>query len=255
MVMNAVSAVMAAQAARAPLDDAPGQPQALRARGRWHRANLAAMSALMRPRATLLTQGVLSIFACMGSRQDNAGHLTGMLLVAMPSMSDPRFAHSVIYLCAHSEEGAMGLVVNQTVDNVTLPHVIGQLGIESSIGENEVPVHFGGPVETSRGFVLHSPDYVHESTLVIDEGFALTATVDVLRAIAQGEGPKRRVFALGYAGWGAGQLDAEIQANGWMIVPADAEIVFSNDNETKWQRALAKLGIDPSLLSSAAGHA
>jgi putative transcriptional regulator len=191
----------------------------------------------------------------MSRSHDSADQLTGMLLVAMPSMADSRFAHAVIYLCAHSDEGAMGLVVNQTVDNVTLPHVIGQLGIESSVDPNDVPVHFGGPVETSRGFVLHSPDYVLDSTLVIDDGFALTATVDVLRAIAQGGGPKRRVFALGYAGWGAGQLDAEIQANGWMIVPADAEIVFSNDNESKWQRALAKLGVDPSLLSSAAGHA
>jgi putative transcriptional regulator len=178
-----------------------------------------------------------------------------MLLVAMPGMPDPRFAHSVIYLCAHSAEGAMGLVVNQVVDNVTLPHVIGQLGIEGEIAGDDIRVHFGGPVETSRGFVLHSPDYVLESTLVIDESFALTATVDVLKAIAAGAGPRRRVFALGYAGWSPGQLDREIQENGWLLVPGDADIVFSGDNETKWQRAMAKIGVDPSLLSSAAGHA
>ena len=140
----------------------------------------------------------------MPSRDDD-GHLTGMLLVAMPTMQDPRFAHSVIYLCAHSREGAMGLVVNQVVDNVTLPHVIGQLGIEAKVlRDDDLPVHFGGPVETSRGFVLHSPDYVLELTLVIDDSFALTATVDVLKAIAEGTGPSRRFFALGYAGWGAG---------------------------------------------------
>jgi putative transcriptional regulator len=191
----------------------------------------------------------------MPSRDDD-GHLTGMLLVAMPTMQDPRFAHSVIYLCAHSREGAMGLVVNQVVDNVTLPHVIGQLGIEAPVlRDDDSPVHFGGPVETSRGFVLHSPDYVLESTLVIDDSFALTATVDVLKAIAEGTGPSRRFFALGYAGWAPGQLDKEIQDNGWLMVPADQEIVFSGDHETKWHRALAKIGVDPNLLSSAAGHA
>lgn len=182
-------------------------------------------------------------------------HLTGMLLVAMPGMPDPRFARSVIYLCAHAPEGAMGLVVNQVADNVTFPHVIGQLGIQASAACADTPVHVGGPVETSRGFVLHSADYVQDSTLVIDEQFALTATIDVLRAIAEGHGPRRRVLALGYAGWGAGQLDAEIQANGWLVVPADPEIVFGHDNEAKWLQALRAIGVDPSLLSSTAGHA
>lgn len=192
----------------------------------------------------------------MKSSREDDGHLTGMLLVAMPTMQDPRFAHSVIYLCAHSRDGAMGLVVNQVVDNITLPHVIGQLGIEMpAADEKGSPVHFGGPVETSRGFLLHSPDYVLESTLVIDDSFALTATVDVLKAIAAGQGPSRRFFALGYAGWAPGQLDREIQDNGWLMVPADPELVFSSDNETKWQRAMAKIGVDPSLLSTAAGHA
>lgn len=182
-------------------------------------------------------------------------HLTGMLLVAMPSMTDPRFARSVIYLCAHSPDGAMGLVVNQLAGNITFPTVIGQLGIVAGEAGADTPVHVGGPVETSRGFVLHSADYVQESTLVIDERFALTATIDVLRAIAEGNGPSHRVLALGYAGWSAGQLDQEIQDNGWLVAPADPEIVFGRDNDGKWRRALRKIGVDPSLLSSTAGHA
>jgi putative transcriptional regulator len=189
------------------------------------------------------------------AQADSHGHLTGMLLVAMPSMPDPRFARSVIYVCAHSAEGAMGLVVNQAAGNVTFPAVIGQLGIEPSPACADTPVHVGGPVETSRGFVLHSADYVQDSTLVIDEQFALTATVDVLRAIAEGHGPRHKVLALGYAGWAAGQLDAEIQSNGWLMAPADPEIVFGRDNDAKWLMALRAIGVDPSLLSSTAGHA
>jgi putative transcriptional regulator len=139
--------------------------------------------------------------------------------------------------------------------NVSFPSVIGQLGIEASESCSDTPVHVGGPVETSRGFVLHSADYVQDSTLVIDRDFALTATVDVLRAIAEGNGPSRKVLALGYAGWSAGQLDAEIQNNGWLIAPADPDIVFDRDNDGKWLKALRRIGVDPSLLSSTAGHA
>jgi putative transcriptional regulator len=181
--------------------------------------------------------------------------LTGQLLVAMPSMADPRFARSVIYLCAHSSEGAMGLVVNRLIDSLTFPSLLEQLGIEPGPRVVPTPVHFGGPVESSRGFVLHSVDYVQDSTLVIDGNIALTATIDVLKAIASGRGPQRRVLALGYAGWAAGQLDAEIQANGWLLAPPDDEIVFGADNDAKWNRAIAKLGIDLTLLSSEAGHA
>ena len=181
--------------------------------------------------------------------------LTGQLLVAMPAMADPRFARSVIYLCAHSAEGAMGLVVNRLIDSLTFPSLLQQLGIEPGPHLVSTPVHFGGPVESSRGFVLHSADYVQDSTLVIDGNFALTATIDVLKAIAGGGGPERRVLALGYAGWAAGQLDSEIQANGWLLTPADEDIVFGPNNGTKWTRAIAKLGIDPSLLSSQVGHA
>lgn len=181
--------------------------------------------------------------------------LTGRLLVAMPGMPDPRFDRSVIYLCAHSDDGAMGIVVNQLADSVRFPTVIEQLGISASIDVSRTPVHVGGPVESSRGFVLHSPDYVRETTLVIDAQFALTATVDVLRAIAAGDGPKRAVFALGYAGWAPGQLDAEIQRNGWLVAPGDPEIVYAAAHEQKWQRAMRALGIDPGLLSTTAGRA
>lgn len=180
--------------------------------------------------------------------------LAGHLLVAMPQMADPRFARSVIYLCAHSSEGAMGLVVNRTLDSVTFPGLLEQLGIDSA-GEVDEQVHFGGPVESSRGFVLHSSDVVQEASLVITDEFALTATLDILRAIANGEGPKQHVLALGYAGWAPGQLDTEIQENGWLLVPADADIVFSRDNDNKWVRALAKIGVDVHFLSSEAGHA
>ena len=181
--------------------------------------------------------------------------LTGQLLVAMPQMSDPRFERSVVYLCAHSDEGAMGLVINRLIDSLSFGSLLEQLGIDGDGRSTELPIHFGGPVESSRGFVLHSADYVQDSTLLIDQDIALTATIDVLRAIAGGSGPRRRVLALGYAGWAPGQLDAEIQANGWLLVPADPDLVFGADNEQKWDRALRKLGIDLSLLSSEAGHA
>ena len=182
--------------------------------------------------------------------------LAGQLLVAMPQMADPRFARSVVYLCAHSVDGAMGLVVNRLIDSLSFQNLLEQIGVEQDgSAARDLPIHFGGPVESSRGFVLHSTDYVQDSTLVIEDEIALTATIDVLKAIARGDGPRHRVLALGYAGWAAGQLDAEIQANGWLLVPADVELVFGLDNDTKWERAIAKIGIDLPLLSSEAGHA
>ena len=198
--------------------------------------------------------GALDRMGAASAQPANEAQLTGMLLVAMPTMGDPRFERSVIYLCAHSAEGAMGIVVNQPAENVSFPGVVEQLGIDAA-GGSETPVHVGGPVESSRGFVLHSPDLVLDSTLVIDREFALTATIDVLKAIAEGSGPQRRLLALGYAGWGAGQLDTEIQANGWLLAPADADLVFGGDNDGKWTRAMAKIGVDPRLLSTTAGHA
>ncbi|WP_207478023.1 YqgE/AlgH family protein [Arenibaculum pallidiluteum] len=185
----------------------------------------------------------------------NPDTLAGHLLIAMPGMPDPRFARSVIYLCAHGEEGAMGIVVNRLMDAITFHELLDQLEIEPPGIVPTVRVHFGGPVEQARGFVLHSTDFVREGSLVIDDEVALTATVDILRAIAEGRGPKHRLFALGYAGWGPGQLDAEIQANGWLNVPADAALLFDEELETKWERAIAKIGAHPAMLSGEAGHA
>ena len=182
--------------------------------------------------------------------------LTGQLLVAMPQMQDPRFARSVVYLCAHSgEAGAMGLVINKTIDALTVDELCAHLNIEPTRLNHPRPVHFGGPVDPSRGFVLHSPDYQEEGTLGISDEFAMTATLDILRAMGKGEGPRRSILALGYAGWAPGQLDAEIHANGWLSVAADADLVFGEADDSKWQRALAKLGVSPEMLSTDAGHA
>lgn len=183
------------------------------------------------------------------------GYLTGQLLVAMPQMLDPRFTQTVIYVCAHTEDGAMGLVVNKVLENIDFPDLLEQLNLQPSDRGNDIRVHFGGPVETGRGFVLHTADYVQDATMVIDENIALTATTDILRDIAAGEGPNRSLLALGYAGWGPGQLDSELQANGWLSVAADDGLVFGTDPQSIWQGALAKLGIDVSMLSGDAGHA
>ena len=182
--------------------------------------------------------------------------LTGQLLVAMPQMMDPRFARSVVYLCAHSEEeGAMGLVVNKLLSSLTMEELYTHLKVEAGAPGRAQPVHFGGPVEPGRGFVLHSADYREDATLMIGEEFGVTATLDILRAIGKGDGPRRSLLALGYAGWAPGQLNAEIQANGWLSVAADSDLVFAEDADAKWQRALAKLGVDLTLLSTEAGHA
>jgi len=186
---------------------------------------------------------------------NNAEYLDGQLLIAMPGMGDPRFERTVIYLCAHSAEGAMGLVVNKLVDHITFPGLLEQLNIDSGPRSERIQVHFGGPVEESRGFVLHSADYHQENSMPVNEDYALTASVDVLKAIASGDGPEKSMLALGYAGWGAGQLDDEIQANGWLHVKSSDELVFGRDQENKWQRAVAMLGIDLALLSTTAGHA
>ncbi len=188
-------------------------------------------------------------------QEERDGYLTGQLLIAMPNMRDPRFARSVIYVCAHNADGAMGLVVNRLVGSVTFPDLLEQLSIEGGTACEKIRVHFGGPVESGRGFVLHSGDYRHDSTLQVDEKMGLTATVDILTDIAQGRGPRRSLLALGYAGWGPGQLDSEFQANGWLSVAADETLVFDDDLNSKWERAIGKLGIDVSLLSGEAGHA
>tara|TARA_R110000868_G_scaffold134793_2_gene347019 strand:+ start:5734 stop:6321 length:588 start_codon:yes stop_codon:yes gene_type:complete len=186
---------------------------------------------------------------------EKEGYLAGQLLVAMPQMLDERFAKTVIYMCAHTEDGAMGLVVNKVMENIDFPDLLDQLGLEPTPRGNDIRVHFGGPVESGRGFVLHSSDYVQDATMVIDDHIAMTATTDILRDIAEGEGPRNSLLALGYAGWGPGQLDTEIQANGWLSVDADDTLIFGTDPKTIWQGALAKMGIDVSMLSGDAGHA
>ncbi len=191
----------------------------------------------------------------MDEIDNTGGYLPGQLLIAMPTMSDPRFERSVIYMCAHTSEGAMGLVLNRLMGSVTFPDLLEQIGIESENVEDVIRVHFGGPVESGRGFVLHTADYLLDGTLVVDGGIALTASVDILRAIADGGGPRHRLLALGYAGWGPGQLEGEIQANGWLNVPADPDLIFDDNLDGKWEASLAKIGIDLTSLSGQAGHA
>ncbi|ADP70975.1 protein of unknown function DUF179 [Rhodomicrobium vannielii ATCC 17100] len=190
------------------------------------------------------------------------GYLDGQFLIAMPSTTDSRFHRSVIYVCAHSEEGAMGLIVNQRASHITMPKLLEQLDIPmswsrpTSIRMDAMAVHLGGPIDISRGFVLHSSDYfVADATLPINGGVCLTATVDILRAIARGRGPNNAILALGYAGWEPGQLEREIQENGWLNCPADPAIIFDSDLDTKYHRAMESIGIDPSHLVCAAGRA
>jgi putative transcriptional regulator len=191
------------------------------------------------------------------------GFLDGHLLIAMPSMEDKRFARSVIYVCAHSADGAMGIVINKAEPEIKFGELLVQLDVVGSAQGGQLPhsaskirVHRGGPVETGRGFVLHSADFfLDHATLPIDDGVCLTATLEILRAIAQGRGPGRAFLALGYAGWAPGQLESEIHANGWLHGPADRGILFDDDLDTKYERALAKIGVEPAMLSMSAGHA
>ena len=195
-------------------------------------------------------------------RQSRDTTLEGQLLLAMPVMTDKRFARSVIYMCAHSKEGAMGLIINHRAENITFPDLLERLGITPRGSRDSIAsdllnreVHSGGPVETGRGFVLHSADYhANDSTLEIAGGISLTATIDILKAMASGHGPHHSILALGYAGWSPGQLESEIQANGWLNCPADPDIVFETDLELKYEKALAKIGVNPSFLVSEAGH-
>jgi putative transcriptional regulator len=194
---------------------------------------------------------------------DGEGFLSGQLLVAMPSADDNNFAGSVVYVCAHSSEGAMGIVINRPAEHLSFVDLLQQLELLPEDRAINVPplieymsVFVGGPVETGRGFVLHSADYFStDSTLAIDGNVCLTATIDILRAIAQGAGPHKSLLALGYAGWAPGQLESEIQANGWLTCPGDAELVFDPRVEEKYALALGKLGVDPSFLVNQAGNA
>jgi putative transcriptional regulator len=196
-------------------------------------------------------------------RGSEVEYLDGQMLIAMPVMEDERFQRSVIYVCAHTAEGAMGIIVNHPAGSIDFPGLLMQLDIIKKSDRIMLPedaeamkVLKGGPVETARGFVLHSSDFfIQDSTLTIDDDISLTATLDILKAIAQGNGPKRAILALGYAGWAPGQLEDEIQHNGWLHCPADPDLVFGKDTEGKYERALKKIGIDLAMLSNEAGHA
>jgi putative transcriptional regulator len=182
--------------------------------------------------------------------------LDGKLLVAMPSMGDPRFERTVIFMCSHSDEGAMGLIVNKPAHDLSFGDLLEQLDIAQADPSRSIHVHFGGPVEHGRGFVLHSREYgSSETTLEVTTEFGMTATLDILEDIANGEGPKQCILALGYAGWATGQLEAEIQDNGWLVCEADPGIVFGDNNSGKWDAALNTLGIHPSMLSAEGGMA
>jgi putative transcriptional regulator len=181
--------------------------------------------------------------------------LTGQLLIAMPTLLDQRFARSVIYLCAHTDEGAMGLVLNRPLAAPSFSDLLRQLGVDPVPPARSIHLCQGGPVDHGRGFVLHSTDWTGDGSLRVDDQTALTASLDVLKAIAGGGGPRLGVLALGYAGWGPGQLEQEMAQNSWLSAPADPALLYDDDHETKWRRALAKLRVDPLLLSPAAGHA
>jgi len=183
--------------------------------------------------------------------------LTGKLLIAMPGMGDVRFEHSVVFLCSHTDKGAMGLIINKPAEDVVLADLLDQLNIVADPPDRgQVPVHFGGPVEGARGFVLHSAEYDSQlHSMKVSEAFSMTATLDILTDIALGKGPKRALLALGYTGWAPGQLEAELQANGWLIADVDKELVFAAKDSDKWQLAIEGLGIDPRMLSAEGGRA
>lgn len=175
---------------------------------------------------------------------DQARYLTGQLLVAAPEMADPNFARTVIFMVKHDDDGAMGLVVNRPIARGPIKDLLESLGVEAKGASGEIVVHYGGPVQPGKGFVLHSDDYAQESTTVVEKGIALTGDVEVLRAIARGEGPRQRLFALGYAGWAPGQLEAEIRAKAWFTIPAEVDLIFGPAPESKWERALDKRKIE-----------
>jgi putative transcriptional regulator len=193
--------------------------------------------------------------AGQAARKPEGDSFTGQLLIAMPSMQDQRFAQSVVFLCAHNPDGAMGLVLNRPLAAPTFEELLKQLEIRPLPPARTIRLCHGGPVENARGFVLHTTDWTGEGSLRVDDALALTASLDILKAIAEGGGPRESVLALGYAGWSAGQLEAEVRQNAWLTAPADAELLFDGNHETKWRRALAKLRIDPAHLAAGVGHA
>ena len=191
------------------------------------------------------------LLARTGLRGDQS--LRNQVLIAMPTLSEGFFDRSVIYICAHSSDGAMGVVLNQVMPDIEFSDLLSQLHLPQS--PRTPVVHFGGPVETGRGFVLHTTDFQRDDTVKLTPSLSITGTIDILRAIAEGRGPDRSIFALGYAGWGPGQLEAELQANSWLTVPADDDLIFSNDLSHKWDLALGRLGVSPLMLAMHGGRA
>ena len=183
--------------------------------------------------------------------------LAGKLIIAMPTMSDPRFKRSVVCICAHNEDGAIGIIINKTIESLSFSKIIKQLKLKKNMIKNDYKNHiyFGGPVETERGFILHSADYSSENSTSINSEISMTASTEILQALIDGKGPNKSIVALGYAGWGPGQLDAEIQSNAWLSVESDLELVFSAKTAEKWDMALEKIGVNPALLSTEAGRA
>ncbi len=182
--------------------------------------------------------------------------LAGQILIAMPGMADPRFDRSVILVCAHSEDGAMGLIINKPLQDMRFDELLDQLSIPRAPEGRDIRVHMGGPVDRGRGFVLHTADWAAgKATLAVPGGYAMTATQDILEALAQGGGPERAILALGYSGWGAGQLEFEIARNDWLTTAVPEGLVFGAEDRAKWAAALKAMGIDPLTLSGAAGRA
>lgn len=183
------------------------------------------------------------------------GYLTGKLLVATPQIQDLRYSHAVIYICGHDKNGAMGLVVNRLIDSLTFKDLLEQLEVKIPSSFKDAHIHFGGPIELGRGFVLHTTDYKHESSINVNDNIALTATIEILKDVAAGVGPRLCLMALGYAGWSPGQLEAELQDNSWLLVDSDERLIFAKQINNCWMQAMKKLGIDPAMLSMDAGHA
>lgn len=181
--------------------------------------------------------------------------LSGKLLLSMPQMSDPRFNKAVIFLCAHDPGGAMGIVINQEMSHLPLSFLLDQLSLKTNDDFEDFPVLQGGPVETSRGLLLHSSDVLKQDSIRIEDSYAVTGTLEALQDIVNGTGPADKLFALGYAGWGPGQLEDELSANAWLIVDSDPDIVFRTPVSSKWDKALNKLGIDPAFLTATSGNA
>ena len=182
-------------------------------------------------------------------------NLTGQVLISMPNMLDERFYKTVIYICAHSKEGSMGIIINKNIDHDNYPNLLEQLGIDTSLNDKKIFIRYGGPVETGRGLVLHTDDVIQKGSLPIDKGIILTSTVEIFNDIAKGKGPKTSILAIGYAGWEAGQLENEIKQNSWMTLPVESSFIFDEHVANKWNEAYKMMGVDPTSLSQFSGNA